>query len=519
MRHVLTALFCFSLAVSLRAETAPLAAFEVDFSEVPEMKEWATTLQQKLHEFFPVIEEKFGKENVRRQVKIAIKKDVKGSGFTQGFNIVLGAAHFQGKPEDFGTAVFYLTRVMQSYKAKNAPNWLVTGIADYMRWWNYEPVERRRNPNPRDSKYTNGFNDMASFLVWIEKTHDKELVRKLNESLFTDTYNNDVFKKLTGKEVSELWNDFVTNIRNEAEHVLRKAVDPTIKKPAPKEFSIAFTDIGAVEFQQPENGLAIRYTLDGSFPTVKSAAYCGAIKVASSLTLRAATFDKDGKYSDTVDVACTCEPGEKKEQNAKAVAAINVDFSEVPDLKDWALKAQRESEDYYAVIAEKLRSDGFTPSRQITLVFTEGIEGLGPGVPAFAIPAQSKVYFRAGHIRANPNDFGMVIHEVTHVVQHYTHGGNRPSWLVEGIADYVRWENWEKPAARRRINPLKAKYTNGYSDTARFLSWVEKSHDKDLVLKLNAALRQNTYNDELFKTYSGKDLSALWNDFLESLPK
>jgi len=33
--------------------------------------------------------------------------------------------------------------------------------------------------------------------------------------------------------------------------------------------------------------------------------------------------------------------------------------------------------------------------------------------------------------------FGMVIHELRHVVQSY-HRGNTPGWLTEGIADHIR---------------------------------------------------------------------------------
>jgi hypothetical protein len=518
MRHNFVILLCVLLSGSLRAESAA-PVIDIEVTEVPEMKDWAQNLQKELLAFYPVLEEKLGKDNVRRDIKIAVKKDVKGSGHTQGFNIVLGAEHFKNKPKDTGTAVFYLTRIMQSYKAKNAPSWLVTGIADYIRWWNFEPIERRRSINPREAKYTNGFNDAAAFLVWIEKTHDKDAVRKLNEALYTDTYSNDFFKKLAGKEPPELWNDFIVSTQREADQAARSAIDPAISKPMPKEAAVKFAEIGVVEFAQPESGLTIRYTLDGSFPTPKSYAYCAPLKIASSLKLRAVTYNKEGKCSDVVEVACICTPPEKNDEKIQLKAAINVDFSEAPDLEDWALKAQKESEDYFSVIADKLRSEGFTPPRQITYIFTEDREGLGPGVPAYAIASEGKIFFRAGHIRSSPNDFGMAIHELTHIIQFYSYGKNSPSWLVEGIADYIRWEHWEKPSARRRINPLKAKYTNGYSDTARFLSWIETNHDKDFVLKANAALRKNAYNEDLFKSCTGKELSELFKEFVDSLPK
>jgi len=41
--------------------------------------------------------------------------------------------------------------------------------------------------------------------------------------------------------------------------------------------------------------------------------------------------------------------------------------------------------------------------------------------------------------KAHPDDLGAMIHETVHVVQHYQRRRNNPSWLVEGVADYVRF--------------------------------------------------------------------------------
>lgn len=281
----------------------------------------------------------------------------------------------------------------------------------------------------------------------------------------------------------------------------------TIPPPKAREAAVSFQDIGKVEFESPPEGCVIRYTLNGSAPTAQSNGYCTPIRVASSLKVKAACFKADGSAGAPVEVACTRIGADAKD--VKPTAAINIDFSEVPDLKDWALRAQKDADDYYPVICEKLSSDGFVAPRQILFVFKE--------TKGIAFTTGTQVTFARGWIQAHPDDTGTVVHELTHVIQQYK--GKAPGWLTEGIADYIRWQNWEPLERRRKLNPKQMKYTNGYNDAAAFLAWIEKNRDKDIVRKLNEALRKNTYSDELFKTHAGGDIPTLWKEFIDSLSK
>ena len=46
------------------------------------------------------------------------------------------------------------------------------------------------------------------------------------------------------------------------------------------------------------------------------------------------------------------------------------------------------------------------------------------------------------YFKANPDDIGAMVHETVHCVQLYRGRGN-PGWLVEGVADYVRFFKYE----------------------------------------------------------------------------
>ena len=190
---------------------------------------------------------------------------------------------------------------------------------------------------------------------------------------------------------------------------------------------------------------------------------------------------------------------------------VTVDTSEVPELAEWGKKAAALVEKWHPIIAEMLKSDGFTPPGAVKLVFKKNMRGV-------AYTSRRTIVIASSWLKRHPDDFGMVVHELTHVIQAYRGGSRGAGWLVEGIADYVRFFHYE-PKTRLTVNPKRASYKQGYRTAAAFLGWIEKTHDKKIVGKLNEALRKSKYKDELFKTYTTKTLDELWAAFLASLER
>ena len=81
---------------------------------------------------------------------------------------------------------------------------------------------------------------------------------------------------------------------------------------------------------------------------------------------------------------------------------------------------------------------------------------------------------------------GAMVHETVHCVQNYR-GRGLPGWLVEGIADYVRFWKYE-PGKAGRLTPERARYDGSYRVTAAFLAYVSDKYDPKLVTKLNAEM-------------------------------
>jgi hypothetical protein len=109
----------------------------------------------------------------------------------------------------------------------------------------------------------------------------------------------------------------------------------------------------------------------------------------------------------------------------------------------------------------------------------------------------------------------MVVHEYVHVVQAYPKYD--PPWLVEGIADYIRFFMFEPVEKRPRPNTAKRHYTDGYRVAAAFLAWIEQTHDPEIITHLNSALSATSYDESIFKKRTGKTLPSLWESFAEAM--
>jgi hypothetical protein len=103
--------------------------------------------------------------------------------------------------------------------------------------------------------------------------------------------------------------------------------------------------------------------------------------------------------------------------------------------------------------------------------------------------------------------------------QDYKGGGS--GWLVEGIADYLRWAIYEGKS--QDWFPFTDK-SQGYKDSYRvaggFFLWLETDACPGIVNKLNSAIRKRTYTDEgWFEKETGHKLDELWADYIKDRKK
>lgn len=191
-----------------------------------------------------------------------------------------------------------------------------------------------------------------------------------------------------------------------------------------------------------------------------------------------------------------------------------LDVASTPDLSDWAHReAVPLMRDWYPKLLSLLPSEGFVPPKRVHVRFDPTMKGV-------ADTAGTRIRCAGPWFRDNLRGEarGALFHELVHVVQQYDRARPKagyqspPGWLVEGIADYVRWFRFEPEShgAEIRGNAVeRARYDASYRVTAHFLDWATRRYQADLVPRLNAAIREGVYREEVWSAVTGKELRAL----------
>ncbi len=198
---------------------------------------------------------------------------------------------------------------------------------------------------------------------------------------------------------------------------------------------------------------------------------------------------------------------------AIAAPEVKVVFDGAPSdfVRSWADEAAQQVREWWPQVARLLATEKFQPPATLTLLFKSL-----PKLPAFR--TAEGLTISTEWITKHPEDFGMIIHEMTHAIQDYHGVPQDAGWLTEGIADYVRYWHYEPEVPHRRIDPAKASYRDGYSTTGAFLAWIIVKYDRRAVRTLDAALRAGKYTDAIFEEITGKALNPLWSEFIASKP-
>jgi len=191
---------------------------------------------------------------------------------------------------------------------------------------------------------------------------------------------------------------------------------------------------------------------------------------------------------------------------ALPVPPVEVDAKEAPDMALWGEAAKKLVIEWYPHICSLLATEKYQAPKKIRLVLRKQIDP-----PAYATGGE--IHIKSDWIREHPDDLGMIIHELTHVIQGYPDSDKTPGWLVEGVADYIRWWRYEAGAPRTRIDFSKATYHDAYRTTAAWLAWTSYKYDMRLVPTLDRDMREGKDPMPEFERLTGKSPDTLWDEF------
>jgi len=230
-------------------------------------------------------------------------------------------------------------------------------------------------------------------------------------------------------------------------------------------------------------------------------------------------IDADGP-APTSNSVSDSKPILKTFEAANGQYQFTINATAAPDLAEWAETELRPVvQEWYPKIVAMLPSEGFRAATNVTLRFRNDMGGIPASASGAGVNMNSQWFRKELKREAR----GSVVHELVHVVQSYGRARRTnpdairtPGWLTEGIPDYIRWFLYEpqtKGAEITKRNLANARYDASYRVSGNFLDWLVRTHDKDIVRKINAAAREGNYSEKLWKDWTGKTVQELGVDW------
>jgi hypothetical protein len=131
-----------------------------------------------------------------------------------GHTVHINPPWLRGHPEDIDLVTHELMHITQGYpnsQGYGSSPWLTEGIADYARYAfgiNNGPANWAVPDYNSSQHYYDSYRITARFLAWLEGNGYEGIVKKMDIAMRDNTYNDNTWKKVTGKYVDELWREY-----------------------------------------------------------------------------------------------------------------------------------------------------------------------------------------------------------------------------------------------------------------------------------------------------------------------
>jgi hypothetical protein len=173
------------------------------------------TRQKMIDAFFtvyPQMVERFNRHSLTK-LRFFIDTAYKAVAETDNGSSRFNPAWMKRYPQDIDVVTHEVMHVVQDYK-NYEPGWLTEGIADYVRYVygvNNKAAKWTLPDYKPGQSYKNAYRVTARFLLWVEKNKYKKIVDDLDKAMRDGTYTSDLWAKLTGRTVDELWDEYAKN--------------------------------------------------------------------------------------------------------------------------------------------------------------------------------------------------------------------------------------------------------------------------------------------------------------------
>lgn len=167
-------------------------------------------LKDAFWKIYPLQVKRFNKKS-SRQVTVMIGQEYRGVAATWNKIVKIDQNWLKRNPEDIDVITHELMHVVQDYTYDIPDSWLTDAIADYGRHFfgiNNSSAGWALPKYQSGQSYRDSYRTAASFLLWVEKNKCKKIVEQLDKALRSRKYQREIWKKLTGKDLDELWKEY-----------------------------------------------------------------------------------------------------------------------------------------------------------------------------------------------------------------------------------------------------------------------------------------------------------------------
>lgn len=226
------------------------------------------------------------------------------------------------------------------------------------------------------------------------------------------------------------------------------------------------------------------------------------IKAGETYTYSLQAVTKSGR---TTPMSATASG--KVQKNGMTTPSVSVSEDSDPEYASWLEDAKKEIRIWYPKISDRLAKGNYEPTKSLSIRVISAPEAV-----AYAETEIGRITISREYLENHKDDFGgLVIHEMTHIVQDYR--GNGVFWAREGMADWVRTFFYRDPTKGARDPRGSEFYTNGYDSAAQMLAHINSKVGGSFMKDLNLSLKFNDYLESTtMKEMTEKTSAEWWQD-------
>lgn len=214
---ILTGCLCFVTAVLKAQEGIVVKKNGYSLRFKSNAPTFTADLQQRLTKTFfavyPALVKEFNPKS-SKHVTFFIDTAYKGVAATSNDVVVFNPVYMQNHPKDIDVVTHEVMHIVQGYGYSAGPVWMTEGIADYVR--NKYGVDNAgadwTMPEANASQsYTNSYRITGRFFTWMDNRVKNGMIKTIDKSLRDHVYTPAIWKELTGKNIDELWAEYLKN--------------------------------------------------------------------------------------------------------------------------------------------------------------------------------------------------------------------------------------------------------------------------------------------------------------------